>query len=58
MKQEDLLLQVQQLFSEYLELHHQRKTTERFAILEEIYSRSDHFDAESLFMEMKKRILM
>lgn len=55
MKQEDLLLQVQQLFSEYLELHHQRKTTERFAILEEIYSRSDHFDAESLFMEMKKK---
>lgn len=48
-------MQVQQLFSAYLEKHHQRKTTERFAILEEIYSRKDHFDAESLFMEMKKK---
>lgn len=55
MKQEELLLQVQQLFSDYLEQHQQRKTTERFAILEEIYSRSDHFDAESLFFEMKQK---
>ncbi|MBX7107106.1 MAG: transcriptional repressor [Chitinophagales bacterium] len=55
MKQENLLPQVQQLFAEYLELNHQRKTTERFAILTEIYSRNDHFDAESLFLEMKKK---
>ena len=55
MKQEELLQQVQQLFSEYLEQHQQRKTTERFAILEEIYSRNDHFDAESLFFEMKQK---
>jgi len=55
MKQEELLQQVRQLFSDYLEQHQQRKTTERFAILDEIYSRSDHFDAESLYMEMKKK---
>ena len=55
MKQEELLLQVQQLFSDYLEKHHQRKTIERFAILEAVYSRNDHFDAESLFMEMKQK---
>lgn len=55
MKKADLFLQVQKLFADYLELHHQRKTSERFAILEEIYSRNDHFDAESLFIEMKNK---
>ena len=55
MKQEELLQQVQQLFSDYLEKHQLRKTTERFAILEAVYSRNDHFDAESLFVEMKQK---
>jgi len=55
MKQEELLSQVRQLFSDYLEKHQQRKTTERFAILDEIYSRNDHFDAESLYLEMKRK---
>jgi Fur family ferric uptake transcriptional regulator len=55
MKQEELLQQVRQLFSEYLEQHQQRKTTERFAILDEIYLRNDHFDAESLYIEMKNK---
>ena len=55
MKQAELQQQVRQVFTEYLEKHQQRKTNERFVILEEIYSRSDHFDAESLYVELKKK---
>ena len=55
MKQQELQQQVRQAFTDYLGSKKQRKTTERFAILEEIYSRNDHFDAESLFIELKKK---
>lgn len=45
---------VSQEFSEYLTLRKQRKTKERFAILDHIYSSADHFDMESLQISMNK----
>jgi Fur family ferric uptake transcriptional regulator len=54
-KQEDLFKQVKSLFTSYLEKNQQRKTAERYIILEEIYKRSDHFDAEGLFEELKTK---
>lgn len=51
----DTLEKVRQIFTDHLESSNYRKTPERFAILEEIYSRDDHFDAETLYIDMKSR---
>ena len=50
----ETLEEVRGIFTAYLERKNQRKTPERYNILEEIYKREDHFDAEELFQTMQK----
>lgn len=53
MQHEQLNGEVKKILSDYLLRQKLRRTPERFAILEEIYSNEGHFDVDSLYRRMK-----
>ena len=55
MANEEIKNTVKKILTDYLEEKNLRKTAERFAILEEIYSISGHFDIETLYIHMKNK---
>ena len=55
MSSKKIIKTVTDLFTDYLIKNQQRKTPERYAILNEIYKCKQHFDVESMYIKMKKK---
>lgn len=49
------LEEVENILRDYLDENKLRKTPERFNILQAIYEKQGHFDAENLYLELKNR---
>ena len=51
----DIKSKVKKILTDHLEVKQLRKTSERFAILDEVYSINGHFDIETLYVHMKNK---
>ncbi len=50
---EDLIIEVKEIFRNYLKENKHRQTPERLMVLEEIYRADGHFDADDMYFRMK-----
>ena len=55
MESKSILKQVNKILDNHLELKGLRKTPERYAIINEVYSFDHHFDADELYSQMIKK---
>lgn len=53
MKDDKLIAEAKRRLERYLSAHKMRRTSERFAILEKIFSSGDHFYADTLYEAME-----